>query len=56
MLSILRSIKVLIGKDNLRDYRGIGIKRIIVTTIKLLCLSPTYSAIQTKKIVVVSRD
>jgi hypothetical protein len=37
MLSILGSIKVLVGKDNLRDYRGAGVKRIIVTAIK--CIS-----------------
>ena len=37
ILSILSSIKVLIGKDNLRDYRGAGVKRTIVTAIK--CIS-----------------
>jgi len=37
MLSILGSVKVLIGKDDLRDYRGAGVKRTIVTAIK--CIS-----------------
>jgi hypothetical protein len=37
ILSILGSLKVLVGKDNLRDYRGTGVKRIIVTIIK--CIS-----------------
>ena len=36
MLSILSSVKVLIGKDDLRDYRGIGVKRTIVTAIKYI--------------------
>jgi hypothetical protein len=37
MLSMLGSIKVLIGKDNIRDYRGAGVKRTMVTAIE--CLS-----------------
>ena len=37
MLSMLSSVKVLIGKDNLRDYKGTGVKRTIVTAIK--CIS-----------------
>jgi hypothetical protein len=37
MLSKLSSVKVLIGKDNLRDYRGAGVKRTIVTVIE--CIS-----------------
>jgi len=31
---MLGSVKVLIGKDNIRDYRGVGVKRITVTVIK----------------------
>ena len=31
---MLGSVKVLIGKDDLRNYRGAGVKRIVVTTIK----------------------
>ena len=37
MLSKLSSVKVLIGKDNLRNYRGAGVKRTIVTAIE--CIS-----------------
>ena len=37
MLSMLSFIKVLISKNNLYNYRGAGVKRIIVTTIK--CVS-----------------
>ena len=33
---MLGSIKILIGKDDLRDYRGIGVKRTIVTTVKYI--------------------
>ena len=37
MLSMLGSVKVLISKDDLRNYRGVGVKRTIVTAIK--CVS-----------------
>ena len=37
MLSMLSSVKVLVSKDNLRNYRDAGVKRIIVTAIK--CVS-----------------
>jgi hypothetical protein len=37
MLYMLGSIKVLVGKDDLRDYRGVGVKRTIVTAIE--CIS-----------------
>jgi hypothetical protein len=37
MLCMLGSIKVLISKDDLRDYRGVGVKRTIVTAIE--CIS-----------------
>jgi hypothetical protein len=37
MLSILGSVKVLVGKDDLRDYKGTGVKRTMVTAIK--CIS-----------------
>ena len=33
MLSMLGSVKVLVSKDDLRDYRGAGVKRTTVTTI-----------------------
>jgi hypothetical protein len=37
MLSMLSSIKVLVGKDDLRTYRGAGVKRTMVTAIE--CVS-----------------
>ncbi len=37
MLSMLGSVKVLVGKDDLRDYRGAGVKRTTVTAIE--CIS-----------------
>jgi hypothetical protein len=33
---VLGSMKVLISKDDLRDYRGAGVKRIIVTAIEYI--------------------
>ena len=37
MLSMLGSVKVLIGKDDPRDYRGAGVKRTMVIVIE--CIS-----------------
>jgi hypothetical protein len=37
MLSKLGSVKVLVGRDNPRDYRGAGEKRTMVTTVE--CIS-----------------
>ncbi|KAF2647885.1 DDE-domain-containing protein, partial [Lophiostoma macrostomum CBS 122681] len=37
MLSMLGSVKVLVGKDDLRDYRGAGVKQTTVTAIE--CIS-----------------
>jgi hypothetical protein len=37
MLCMLGSIKVLISKDDPRDYRGAGVKRMMVTAIE--CIS-----------------
>jgi hypothetical protein len=37
MLSMLGSLKVLVGKDDLRTYRGAGVKRTMVTAIE--CIS-----------------
>lgn len=34
ILYMLGSIKVLIGRDDMRDYRGARVKRIIVTIIE----------------------
>ena len=39
ILSMLGSVKVLVGKDDLRDYRGAGVKRTIVTAIKCISAS-----------------
>ena len=45
MLSMLGSVKVLVSKDDPRDYRGAGVKRTMVTAIECMsadgrCLSP----------------
>ncbi|KAF2650904.1 DDE-domain-containing protein [Lophiostoma macrostomum CBS 122681] len=45
MLSMLSSVKVLVGRDDLRDYRGAGVKRTMVTAIECVsasgeCLNP----------------
>jgi hypothetical protein len=37
MLSMLGSVKVLVGKNDLRDHRGAGVKRTMVTAIE--CIS-----------------
>jgi hypothetical protein len=37
MLSMLKSLKVLVGKDDARSYRGVGVKRTMVTAIE--CIS-----------------
>lgn len=37
ILSMLGSVKILVGKDDLRDYRGAGVKRTMVTAIE--CVS-----------------
>jgi hypothetical protein len=37
MLSMLSSVKVLVGKDDMRSYRGARVKRKMVTAIK--CIS-----------------
>jgi hypothetical protein len=37
MLSMLGSVKVLVGKDGQRNYRGASVRRTIVTAIK--CVS-----------------
>jgi hypothetical protein len=37
MLSMLGSVKVLVGKDNKRKYRGARVKRVTVTAIE--CIS-----------------
>jgi hypothetical protein len=42
MLSILSSIKVLIGRDNKRKHRGARVKRKIVTAIKCISADSRY--------------
>jgi hypothetical protein len=37
VLSMLGSVKVLIGKDDLRDYRGVGVERTMVIAVE--CVS-----------------
>jgi hypothetical protein len=44
MLSKLSSVKVLVGKDKLRDYRGTGVKQTIVTAIE--CISANRRPLQ----------
>jgi hypothetical protein len=39
MLCMLGSIQVLLSKDDPRDYRGAGVKRTIVTTIKYISVN-----------------
>lgn len=39
MLSMLGSVKVLVGKDNQRDYRGASVKRTMVTAIECISAS-----------------
>jgi hypothetical protein len=39
MLYILGSIKVLISKDDPRDYKSAGVKRIIVTAIEYISVN-----------------
>ena len=36
ILSMLGSVKVLVGKDDIRDYRGAGVKRTMVTAIEYI--------------------
>lgn len=38
MLSMLASVKVLVDKEDLRQYRGARVKRTVVTAIE--CVSP----------------
>ena len=39
MLCLLNSVKVLVGKDDLQDYRGAGVKRTMVTAIECISAS-----------------
>ena len=42
MLSLLTSVKVLVSKDNQRDYRGARVKRTTVTTIEYISINGRY--------------
>lgn len=39
MLCMLSSVKVLISKDDLHNYRGAGVKQIMVTAIKYISIN-----------------
>jgi hypothetical protein len=38
LLSILNSLKVLVDKNELRDYRGAGVKYTLITIIKYVSI------------------
>ncbi|KAF2005033.1 hypothetical protein P154DRAFT_425851, partial [Amniculicola lignicola CBS 123094] len=42
ILSILGSVKVLTGKDNIRKYRGVQVKYITITTIEYISTNSRY--------------
>ena len=42
ILSILGSVKVLVGKHNIQDYRGIQVKCTTMTTIKCISANSRY--------------
>lgn len=42
MLSVLGSVKVLVGKDDTRDYRGARVKRTMVTAIECISADGSY--------------
>ncbi|KAH9860126.1 hypothetical protein IAQ61_011910 [Plenodomus lingam] len=42
MLSMLGSVKVLVGKDDRRSYRGASVKRTMVTAIECISASGEY--------------
>lgn len=42
LLSVLNSLKVLVGKDELRDYRGVGVKRTLITAIEYISADGRY--------------
>jgi len=41
-LSVLNSLKVLVGKNKLRNYRGAGVKRTLITAIKCVSADSWY--------------
>jgi len=42
MLSMPCSVKVLVGKDDMRDYRGARVKRVTVTAIECISADGRY--------------
>lgn len=42
MLSMLGSVKVLVGKDDLRNYRGVGVKRTMITAVECISCGSRY--------------
>ena len=42
MLSTLGSVKVLVGKDDLRNYRGVGVKRTMITAVECISCDSRY--------------
>jgi hypothetical protein len=42
MLSMLDSVKVLVGKDDLRNYRGAGVKRTMITAAECISCDGRY--------------
>jgi hypothetical protein len=42
LLSVLNSLKVLVDKNKLRNYRGAGVKRTLIITIKCVLVDGQY--------------
>jgi hypothetical protein len=42
LLSILNSLKVLVGKNELKTYRGAGVKRTLITAIECISTDGRY--------------
>jgi hypothetical protein len=47
MLSMLKSIKVLVGKEEMKAYRGTGVKRTFITAI---CWIPDHGALPDRQL------
>jgi hypothetical protein len=42
LLSVLKSLKVLVGKDEMKTYRGTGVKRTLITAIECISIDGRY--------------
>ena len=42
LLSVLNSLKVLVSKNELRNYRGVGVKRTLITAIECVSIDGRY--------------